>query len=139
VDALAVARDNAEQLGVAERTTWLQGDLFEPLEPGAGFDLVVANPPYVADAEWDALAPEIREHEPRLALLAGSDGLSVLRRLCARAPDFLAPGAALLVEVGAGQAEATRALMEDAGLVNARSHRDLSGIDRVVEARAPGA
>jgi release factor glutamine methyltransferase len=86
--ALAVARRNAQQLGAGERVQFFAGDLFEAVrEQGGQYALITANPPYVGEAEWPSLAPELA-HEPRIALLAGEDGLHVLRRLCARVADF---------------------------------------------------
>ena len=134
--ALAVARRNAEQLGVADRVAFLQGDLLSPLPQGARYDLVVANPPYVADVELAELAPEVRDHEPSLALIAGAQGLDVLRRLCAGVADVLRPGGYALFEIGAGQAHAVCAMLADeAALRDVCTHRDLSGIERVVQAR----
>lgn len=137
-EALAIARDNAQQLGVAERVELLEGDLYGALRDERPFDLIVSNPPYVAEGDWGSLAPEITQHEPRLALLAGGDGLDIIRRICDGAGARLAPAGVLLMEVGAGQARAVVALLQAAGLQDARTHDDLAGIARVVQARAPG-
>jgi release factor glutamine methyltransferase len=94
----------------------LLGDLYDPLPAGLRFDLVLANAPYVPTAEIALMPPEAREHEHRVALDGGDDGLDVQRRAIARAPGRLAPGGAILVETGRRQAEATAALMRDAGL-----------------------
>ncbi|HEY8431232.1 MAG TPA: peptide chain release factor N(5)-glutamine methyltransferase [Sandaracinaceae bacterium] len=135
-DALAVARRNAEALGVAERVRFFSGDLFAPLPEGSRYALVTANPPYVAEGELASLAPDVREHEPRLALAGGEDGFAVHRRIVAGAPRFLEPGGTILVEVGAGQAEALEAMLAARPEVEATArHRDLGGIERVVEAR----
>jgi release factor glutamine methyltransferase len=134
--ALHVARANAERLGVADRVAFFQGDLLSPLPAGARYDMVVANPPYVAAGELPALAKEVREHEPLLALVSGDDGLDVLRRLCAAVPGVLRPGGHLLFEIGMGQGRAVCALLErEAALTDVRTHADLAGIERVVQAR----
>ena len=134
--ALAVARTNAERLGAAGRVRFHHGDLFAGLIAAGDFDLIVANPPYVREGEYAELAPEITRHEPRLALVAGSDGLSVIARICAAAADYLRPGGVLLMEVGRGQAQDTIALLRrDARFVEFAAHRDLAGIERVVDAR----
>lgn len=135
-DALEVAARNARKHGVSERVELRQGDLFAALTAGARYDLIVANPPYVCSQELPDLAPELR-HEPELALTAGVDGLDVLRCLCAESADWLKPGAALLFEVGAGQApEVARLLAEPGALTQIGVHKDFGAIDRVVEAHA---
>src|SRR6059036_2489265 len=110
--AIAAARANLARQ--APGVALVCGDLLAPFRTAA-FDLVAANPPYVADAELGGLAPEVRDHEPRVALAAGPDGLAALGRLVAKAPRVLAPGGWLVVEVGAGQAPAARRLAEEAG------------------------
>jgi release factor glutamine methyltransferase len=124
-DALAVARLNAERLGL--EVAFVQADLLA----GVGsFDAVVSNPPYVEDGAQ--LAPEIVRHEPSLALRAGPQGLDVLRALV---PAAAALGAELLaLELGAGQAPAVEALAREAGFGRVQRHRDLAGIERVVVA-----
>lgn len=131
--ALTVARANADRLGLADRVCFLDGTL--PLE--GTFDLVLANLPYVAEADWASLQPEVTEWEPREALLAGLDGLDAYRALLpgcgslfGRMPDQRT--AALALEVGLGQAEAVAGLMADAGFAAIETRRDLAGIERVV-------
>lgn len=130
--ALAVAADNAAALGFGARATFLQRDWTQAgwragLE---GCDLVLANPPYVEqDAE---LAPSVRDHEPAGALFAGADGLDDYRVLVPQLPALLAPGGRALLEIGATQAEAVRAIAASAGL-KARLHHDLGGRARVLE------
>jgi len=138
-EALAVARRNAQRHGVADRVSFHEGNLFAALSGQQGYDLIVANPPYVRANELPQLAPELR-HEPSLALIAGADGLDVLDRLCAEVPRWIAPSGVILFEVGAGQADTVAdALRLQATLCNIRWHRDLGGIARVVEAQAlPG-
>lgn len=138
-EALAVAGENARHHGVAERVRLHQGDLWDPLAAAGlsgGLEAVVANPPYVAEAELASLAPEVREHEPRLALVAGEGGLAVLRRIVEGAPAFLVPGGLLLLEVGAGQGEAVAGMCRQHGAFAAVDVlADLAGWGRVVRAR----
>jgi release factor glutamine methyltransferase len=99
--ALALAKQNATQLGLAQQVTFLHGDLLTPLSQPV--DLIVANLPYVAEAEWGALAPDIADFEPALALSGGPDGLTFIRQLLQQAPDRLSVHGVLLLEIGAGQ------------------------------------
>lgn len=132
--ALSVAQENARRLGVAERLAFHRGDLFDALETQARYALITANPPYVTAREWDALEPDVREHEPRLALVPGPDGLEVIERILARAPDWLLPDGRLLLEVGYLQARpVAERLAADPRYKSAQVHRDLAGVDRVVE------
>ncbi len=125
-DALAVARANADRLGL--EVELLEGDLLAPVE--GPLAAVLSNLPYVADADRGRLAPEITRHEPEIALYAGDDGLSLIRRL---APQAAASGAALLaLEVGFGQAGAVAEIVREAGFADARELADLAGIARVV-------
>jgi release factor glutamine methyltransferase len=132
-DALAVARGNAERLGLA--VTFLEGNLAEPLRAHAPFDLVVANLPYVRAGDIPGLAPEVRS-EPWLALDGGADGLDLVRALVAMAPGILAPGGTLVLEIGDGQAQATAELCRAASLHDVRVRADLGGVDRVVSGLA---
>lgn len=128
-DALAVARANAARLGL-DGVQFVDGDLLAGVGP---VDAVLSNPPYVADGDRAALAPEITRHEPPGALFAGADGLDVIRRLV---PAAAAAGARLLaIELGEGQAAAVMALMRAAGFADAQARRDLAGIERVVVGR----
>lgn len=138
--ALDVARANATALGLGTRVRFLPGTV-----PDGEFDLIVANLPYVAEADWAALQPEVTEWEPREALLAGPDGLDAIRALISR----LTPGCrssirgvevtatsnradVVAVEVGAGQADAVAGLLAEAGFTGLQRRRDLAGIERVV-------
>lgn len=129
-DALTVARDNATRLG-ASNVAFAEGDLDAPLRTRAPFDLIVANLPYVPSGDIARLAPEVR-CEPHLALDGGPDGLELVRRLVQAAPALLAPGGAIILEIGEGQADATAALLTAAGLDDVRRRADLGGILRVV-------
>jgi release factor glutamine methyltransferase len=134
--ALEVARANADRLGLAERVRFLEGTL----PPGESFDLILANLPYVAERDWPSLQPEVTRWEPREALLAGPDGLDAYRFFLAECGRALASiggltSTTLAVEVGEGQAPAVAALMEEAGLEEIETRRDLAGIERVVIGR----
>jgi release factor glutamine methyltransferase len=135
-DALDVARRNAAKTKVADRIAFLQGDLFAPLPPGSQFDLIASNPPYVAQGEFPSLAPDVRDHEPRLALDGGPDGLAFYRRIAKDAPALLKPGGSLLLEVGYTQDEAVRGLLaERPELEVGPTLKDTGGHPRVVTAR----
>lgn len=134
-DALAVARRNAERLGAAWSVHFTPGDLDSALPPGAEFDLVTANPPYIPTAEIETLGPDVRDHEPRLALDGGADGLSLVRRIVLSSRARLRPGGILAMEVGHGQAGAVLELLGEAGLSDLSVESDLSRIERVVSAR----
>ena len=137
--ALAVAERNARRLGLADRVTFLCGDLFEPLaRGGARVDLVVSNPPYVADDHLSTLQIEVR-HEPESALRGGVDGLHFYRRIVAEAGSVLAEGAAIVVELGCGQADAVGALARGAGFDVVRIDPDVQQIPRVMTLAAPRA
>jgi len=135
-EALCVARRNAERHGVAGQVTFLEGDLVDPLRArglAGQVDVVVSNPPYIAEREWDALQPEVRLFEPRMALAGGEDGLAVYRRLVQEAADLLNAAGWLIMEVGQGQAESVRALMAETGRYGAVDVRlDQAGIARVL-------
>jgi release factor glutamine methyltransferase len=129
--AIDIARENANRNGVKAR--FLEGDLLEPAA-GETFDLIVSNPPYVPEADRSSLSVEVRAYEPAMALFAGEDGLDIYRRLIPQAFNALVPGGHVLLEIGYGQAEAVRALLEETGFFNVRFVPDLQGIPRVVDA-----
>jgi len=128
--ALAVARDNALRLG-AYNVAFAEGDLYAPAR-GRRFDVVTANPPYIASGDIAGLPADVRDHEPRLALDGGADGLDLVRRVVDGAPAHLVPGGVLAVEVGAGEAADVRALFEARGFVDVDVARDYGRIERVV-------
>lgn len=130
-DALAVARENALRLG-AYNVAFVQSDLFASIPPESRFDVITANPPYIATSEIDGLMPDVRDFEPRQALDGGPDGLDFIRRIVGGAPAFLDRGGVLTVEVGAGEAPAVRALFEAQGYTDVRVDRDYGRIERVV-------
>jgi release factor glutamine methyltransferase len=130
--ALAVARRNAEWHGVADRVQLLVGDVLSPRPSPA--DLIVSNPPYISAGDCASLPISVRDHEPRLALDGGSDGLAIVQQLLAQAPAVLNPGGAILVEIGADQGEAADSLAHTYFSQAAiRVHPDLAGRDRVLE------
>jgi release factor glutamine methyltransferase len=136
-EALQVAQSNAETLGLAPRATFAQSDWFTAV-PGQ-YDLIVSNPPYIAEAEMAALSPEVRLWEPHLALTPGGDGLDAYRAIAAGVVPHLAPGGRLLVEIGPTQGAAVAGLFTAAGLAEIRVLPDLDGRDRVVAARGKSA
>jgi release factor glutamine methyltransferase len=133
--ALAVAAENAAALGLGARAAFRRADWFEGVPER--FDLIVSNPPYIAEAELAGLAPEVRAWEPRQALTPGGDGLDAYRAIAAGARAHLTPGGRLIVEIGAGQGAAVAGLVAAAGLEDPVLRADLEGRDRVVLARAP--
>jgi release factor glutamine methyltransferase len=136
VEALSVARENAARNGVGERIQFHCGDGFAALPGGLLFDLIVANPPYVPSAEIEALAPEVRDHDPRLALDGGADGLDFYRRLAAEAPGHLHPAGRMMLEIGDGQAEQIRQCFLRHKWVVESVEADYSARPRVLIARA---
>jgi release factor glutamine methyltransferase len=134
--SLDVARHNAARHAVGERITWLEGDLLRPLaEQGleGRIDVIVSNPPYIAEADWATLQPEVRLFEPRAALVAGPQGTELHERLLQEAARYLAPGGALIMEIGAGQARAMQRIVGQ--IPEYRFHQlvyDAAGLDRVV-------
>jgi release factor glutamine methyltransferase len=135
--ALAVARENAVRLALEGRVAFHRGDLLAPVSDLAGrIDLVASNPPYVDEADRESLAPEVRDHEPAVALFAPGDPLSLYRRLAADASLALRAGGSLAVEVGVGQAESVVGILGEAGLEPAPPVPDLQAIARVVVGRS---
>jgi release factor glutamine methyltransferase len=133
--AVAVARGNAEACGVAERAEIRVGSWTDRILDQ--FDLIVSNPPYIPSGDIEGLPREVRDFDPRLALDGGDDGLDAHRMILPSAPALLAAGGWLLVEIGVGQAGDVLALSAKAGFLECSIRRDLSGLARVVAARAP--
>ena len=127
--ALEAAAANAAALGLAGRARFCAGD-WAAMLTGGRWDAIVCNPPYVAEAELAALAPEVSDHDPPAALLAGPEGLDAYRALLPTLPGLLAPGGIAALELGADQGHSVRVLARDAGLRVRGSRRDLSGIER---------
>lgn len=136
--AAATSRENARRLGLARQVRVIATDLFEGVG-AVSADLIVSNPPYLPTATLPTLPPEVRDHDPRLALDGGLDGLGVIAPLIAGAAARLGPSGAIVLETAGGpQAGAVAALLRDAGFASVETHRDLAGIDRFVTARLGG-
>ena len=130
--ALAIAQENGATTEVTDRTSWLVGDLFQPLTDGSRFDLIVSNPPYITDEELATLDADVRQYEPRLALAGGADGLDLVRRLLTEAPKWLKPGGSLLLEIDPKQFPAVDAFAaQTSAYKDVRSLKDLNGQPRV--------
>lgn len=123
--ALAVARGNAMRNGVLPRLAFLEGSWFSPVT--GCFDIIVSNPPYIREAEMAGLSPDVRNFDPRLALVGGADGLDPYRVIASGAGAHLAAGGHVLVEIGAGQSDDVAALFHAAGFIEAGRHKDLGG------------
>ncbi len=128
--ALAVAEGNAERLGLAERVEFRHSDWAGAV--AEAFDLVLCNPPYVAETERAALAPEVARHDPRAALFAGADGLDAYRAILPDVPRLLSPDGLALFEIGATQAQSVGEIAQAAGLAVVDLKRDLAGRDRCI-------
>ena len=136
--ALAVAKKNAETHACTAQIKFLSGDLFEPIKAidttgEIRFDWIVCNPPYIKKTEWDTLSPDVREYEPEIALFAGDDGLTVIRRLIAEAPEYLAPNGKLILEIGDTQGDTVRPLIEgEPAYCTYKLLKDYAEKDRIV-------
>ena len=131
-DAVATARRNAGTHDVARRLDVLEGSWFEPLQGNLRFDLIVANPPYIARQVIETLAPEVRDHDPHRALDGGMDGLDAYREILPASRKWLKSGGALIVEIGYDQMAAVKTLFREAGFRDVLHEKDLAGLDRVV-------
>lgn len=138
-DAIAVTRNNAERLGTAFGMRFLVSDLFAAVDPRARYALITANPPYIPDEELATLQRDVRDFEPRLALSGGNDGLTALRRIVAEAPQHLAPGGVLAVEINYDQGAAVTRLFKDAGFSAVSCAKDMASRDRVISGSWGGA
>ena len=133
--ALALARENAARHGVADRIEFLEGHGFAAVPEGRQFDLIISNPPYIPSAEIAGLQPEVREYDPRAALDGGPEGLDYFRRLAAEAASFLEPGGRLMLEIGDGQAECVRSLLQEQKWIVEALQEDYNHTPRIVIAR----
>ena len=133
-EALAFAQRSTDKLELSQCLQWLAGDLYDPLAAAGGFfHLITANPPYVREDEWEGLAAEVREYEPRQALVSGQNGLEMIHQIIAGSRAFLQPFGVLLMEVGAGQSKAALNIASQTGIFERVSAvQDLAGIERVV-------
>lgn len=133
--AIELARRNAARHR-CERVSFAVGDLYGAIGTGSSFDLIAANPPYVSDSEWEALEPNVRLHEPARALRGGADGMELIRRVVAGAPERLAPDGLLLVEIGHAQRDAAEALAATTpGLRDCEILKDHEDLWRLLRAR----
>lgn len=133
--ALRIAAQNLALHGLTDRATLLRSDWLAQVT--GAYDLIVSNPPYISDAAFAALAPDVAQHEPKIALTPGGDGLAAYRVLTRDAPAHLRPGGRLLLEIGYDQGLAVTTLCKQARLADIRVLRDLDGRDRVVTAIHP--
>jgi release factor glutamine methyltransferase len=130
--AAALAARNARAAGLATRAVFLAADWATPLAPGARFDLVLSNPPYIPTQDLAGLMPEVIAHEPPRALDGGPDGLTAYRRILSALPELMAPDGVAVLEVGIGQADEVAALARAGGLAHRATRADLAGIPRAV-------
>ena len=141
-EALAVAKSNAVRHSVGEKIVWIEGNLLSPLRDRITLgtvDVIVSNPPYIAEGEWEQLQPEVRNFEPRLALLAGQRGTEFHERLFRDSKEFLVPDGLLVMEIGQGQLPLVRQAAEQAGgYTGIQTVKDEAGIDRVILVRRVG-
>ena len=131
-EALEVAKENSRNNHC--EITFIQSNLFESVK-AKRFDMIVSNPPYVSEAEYETLMPEIKDFEPELALKAGKEGLDIYKELIRKAPDYLKEGGWLLVEIGSSQADAVKTIFAESGFQEICVVKDLAGLDRVVLGR----
>ena len=138
-EALQVAEANRETIlgKEKERLRLIKSDMFEGLEPKEQFDVIVSNPPYIPSAVLEGLEPEVRDHEPRLALDGGADGLKFYRIRAERSMAYLKPGGRVYMEIGFDQGKDVSELFERAGFAGLQVIKDMAGLDRVVQARRP--
>jgi protein-(glutamine-N5) methyltransferase, release factor-specific len=138
-DALSLAKENIQAQGVDDKVHLLHGDFFEAFfncVEKEHIDFIVSNPPYISESEWNELEPEVKEHEPRLALVGGEDGLYFFRKIIKDAADWLRPGGYLVIEIGETQANTIIKLMQNELLYNEiEKIKDLQGKERIISAR----
>lgn len=133
--AIEIARQNITFHGLDDRLELRRSDVFAGLGPDEKFDLIVSNPPYVPVDDINGLQPEVRDHEPLIALTDGDDGLAVVRRIVAGSASFLKPGGTLMFEIGFSQAGLVLGMFEPDLWDSAETENDLQGIPRIVAAR----
>ncbi len=134
--ALSLARENAKTLGVADHVTFAQTELGDALEPETA-DAIISNLPYIPTAVIDTLQPQVRDHEPRVALDGGANGVEVIEGVVYDATIVLKPGGLIFLEIGADQGKAVSTMLRDAGFENVAVKQDLAGLDRIVTGRLP--
>ena len=131
--ALFVAQKNAKYFDVQDKIDFLKSDWFEAIE--GKFDLIISNPPYIGLSEISEISQEVLNHEPELALFAGSDGLGAYERIIPQLTKFLKPKGIVVLEIGASQSESVKTLMNSSGLSEVKTLKDLAGKDRLVTAK----
>ena len=136
-DAIALARENAARCGLADRVKFAVADGLDDFDEPQSVDVIVSNPPYVRSAVCETLDPRVRDHEPRLALDGGADGLSFYDRYLGDAVNLLKPGGAVFFEIGDDQGDALRRLMTDYGFAGISIEKDFAGHDRYASATLP--
>lgn len=143
-DALAVAEKNAERLLPKQvqkeknlEFCLIESDLFQNIPKNQKFDIIVSNPPYIPSSVIEELEPEVRDHEPRIALDGAADGLKFYRRLTAKSREFLNPGGRIYLEIGYDQGDAVTKLLKNAGFIETEIIKDIPGQDRVAAAKWP--
>ena len=134
-DALAVAQQNAHRTGAVRNLRLVHGSLFAAVS-AQRFDLITANPPYIATGEMAELPVDVRDFEPKLALDGGPDGLDLVRQIAAQGEQYLTPRGLLALEIGADQGPATVRILEEHGYRDVELARDLGGRDRVASGYA---
>jgi release factor glutamine methyltransferase len=135
--AACSARDNVRSTDMKGHVSVMVSDTFSAIKPGAGFDLICSNPPYIRSADIDGLPPEVSQFEPRLALDGGADGFDFIRRLAIESEPHLAPGGFLCMEIGADQKSGALAILAGEGFADTLCFPDLAGRPRVVVGRRP--
>ncbi|MBI5701877.1 peptide chain release factor N(5)-glutamine methyltransferase [Candidatus Saganbacteria bacterium] len=133
-ESLAISKKNSDHHNVSHRIKHAHSDLFESIKPKR-FDAIISNPPYIPSGDIEELEPNVRDHEPRLALDGGIDGLNIIRDIIKGSKDYLKPNGYLFLELGCGQSEQVKKLLEDAGYKNIRIIKDYAGIDRIAKAQ----
>lgn len=134
--ALEIAKENATNLNVSDKITWAESDLFSAVSSNEPFDLIASNPPYVSESEYEELPKDVKNHEPKLALVAGPNGTSVIERLIEQSEQKLAPGGWLLIEFGPATAKSVEQMFQqDSKWKNIKIHKDLAGLERIIEAQ----
>jgi release factor glutamine methyltransferase len=131
-EALKVAKINRERLGLADRASLVQGDLFESIDSNESFDIIVSNPPYIRTDVIESLSVEVKSHDPYMALDGGEDGLVFYEKISAKAPEFLKDGGMLFFEIGHDQADDVMGIMQKCGFIDINMIRDYSDNPRVV-------
>ncbi len=132
--AIEIARRNAEMHEVGGRLTLVHSDVFENV-PDEKFDLIVSNPPYVLLAEYAQLQPEVRDHDPKAAVTDGSTGLTIVKRIIDGSPNYLQSGGHMLIEIGFGQSEQVRSMIDSNLWLDIQFINDLQGIPRTLDAK----